>query len=874
MSKVVQDNKVTIAEWATALTDSIRGLLTLGGSVSTFMKEHDAIRRTLEQTWKLTGLSLLAQYNNAVLKALANKGKAAREASAAQSQKPYEADVLVAQVGPGYVTKAQEGAAKSAQAEADRIAAIRQKLADQIEEITIRELEAVEALRQQDLADFETEQLAKRAAFEASMEAMGASAERSADDVRAALEDLAEDEETEAEAEKFAKSFQGQMESMALKAGEVVGILSQMGGLLEALGMSADSGIGRAVAGLTDLAKAGQQGATAFAQFSSGDIMGGISSSIGAITNAIGGLKKLFGGKSQLERDAERLGQMLGEKISKGLSEQISKTAKDLGVGLQEAMLLNLDAVLAETGNSVAEMSDEVFKLMEGIALGGIPAKEGMEQLSNAFNQARDEATGVGDAMTVAMLKAAQATGTMTDEMKAFVSEQNNLMASGAGKIAAGMGQMDLSKMTSSFGENAALFFASGFTQAIAEQGLMGALDSLGEQALEMFEQLSAAGNEAGAKLLEPFANLQKQLGGNEQLTGMMETLSGMGDIFEGAANQGLLTADMTAAFGEQMAEAFAALQAGGVDAKTSMTAIMPELLKAVQAAEQMGVPLDANTQALKDQAEAMGFAFPADPLIQLVDLMKSLVQGMGFDLPASAQNAATGMNNAAQAGTAAMNNMAQQTSQAALTASTAFSGSTQLMSEQYNFLADDITEAAEYWSSQVNAQTMELPTFATTATTDTLGVYQAFSDNLTDPNGPLSGAKDAVDDIARAWQGVANATKGAQDAANNYTPPGGGGNDSHDSTGGANSVPGYAGGTKGFKDFGSGTLVELHGREAVVTAEDAASGTLGGITVINNIYQQPGQSPEQLASAMVIVLRRNLKDINPILARTQAGKR
>ena len=483
MSKVVQDNKVTIAEWATALTDSIRGLLTLGGSVATFMKEHDAIRRTLEQTWKLTGLSLLAQYNNAVLKALANKGKAAREASAAQSQKPYEADVLVAQVGPGYVTKAQEGAAKSAQAEADRIAAIRQKLADQIEEITIRELEAVEALRQQDLADFETEQLAKRAAFEASMEAMGASAERSADDVRAALEDLAEDEETEAEAEKFAKSFQGQMESMALKAGEVVGILSQMGGLLEALGMSADSGIGRAVAGLTDLAKAGQQGATAFAQFSSGDIMGGISSSIGAITNAIGGLKKLFGGKSQLERDAERLGQMLGEKISKGLSEQISKTAKDLGVGLQEAMLLNLDAVLAETGNSVAEMSDEVFKLMEGIALGGIPAKEGMEQLSNAFNQARDEATGVGDAMTVAMLKAAQATGTMTDEMKAFVSEQNNLMAAGAGKIAAGVGKMDLSAMTSSFGENAALFFASGFTQAIAEQGLMGALESLGEQA-------------------------------------------------------------------------------------------------------------------------------------------------------------------------------------------------------------------------------------------------------------------------------------------------------------------------------------------------------------------------------------------------------
>jgi hypothetical protein len=76
---------------------------------------------------------------------------------------------------------------------------------------------------------------------------------------------------------------------------DVEGVVGDLSGLFEALGVSADSGFGRAIAGMESFAGAASQGAQAFAQFTSGDILGGIRSGIGALTSVVQGFKGLFG---------------------------------------------------------------------------------------------------------------------------------------------------------------------------------------------------------------------------------------------------------------------------------------------------------------------------------------------------------------------------------------------------------------------------------------------------------------------------------------------------------------------------------------------------------------------------------------------------
>ena len=86
------------------------------------------------------------------------------------------------------------------------------------------------------------------------------------------------------------------MESVYKFFDDTLVILDAISQAFEMMGISAESGIGLAVAGMTDLAQAGKDGVESFAKFSSGDILGGISSGIKAIGGAVSGAKKLWNG--------------------------------------------------------------------------------------------------------------------------------------------------------------------------------------------------------------------------------------------------------------------------------------------------------------------------------------------------------------------------------------------------------------------------------------------------------------------------------------------------------------------------------------------------------------------------------------------------
>jgi hypothetical protein len=268
------------------------------------------------------------------------------------------------------------------------------------------------------------------------------------------------------------------------------------------------------------------------------------------------------------------------------------------------------------------------------------------------------------------MLQAAEATGTLTDGMREFVSQQNALMATGAGTIGKALESLGSKQLGGEMGTRAAQFFAVGFQAAIEEQGLLGAIDSLGDQALSMFKKFQETGNQSAAAMVAPFAQLEKAIGGDSPaakgLRSQLELLQGMGDVFEGAANQGLLTAELQQAFGGQLLDTFNAMLAKSIDSKTAMTAIMPELQNAVSAARELGLALDPATQGLVDQATAMGFSFPVEPMQQVVDLLKVMVTTLGGELPASVQqtsSAMSGMQGATTSSLGAMQTAAMETS-------------------------------------------------------------------------------------------------------------------------------------------------------------------------------------------------------------------
>src|SRR5262249_31175436 len=160
--------------------------------------------------------------------------------------------------------------------------------------------------------------------------------------------------------------------------------------------VDAQSGLGKAISGLSDLAKAGEQGFSSFEKFSSGDILGGIESGIGAVTSLIGGIGKLFGGNSQAEKDADELGEVLGKKVSDSIAKTVEDDAKKFHLAIDDAALLHLQDQMNETGESAHEMGDKILELEKGVADGTLPATQGAQELGQAWDDVRKEAEAAG----------------------------------------------------------------------------------------------------------------------------------------------------------------------------------------------------------------------------------------------------------------------------------------------------------------------------------------------------------------------------------------------------------------------------------------------------------------------------------------------
>lgn len=156
-----------------------------------------------------------------------------------------------------------------------------------------------------------------------------------------------------------------------------------------------------------------------------------------AIGAAIGGIAGLFH-KPSWAGVGKEAGQILGVEVGKEMAQQIEKLSKSLHISVASASLLKLPDVMKDSGKNVSEFSTQIDALMRGIVDKSIPAAEGIKSLGEAFSQVKEQAESMGGAANaelVHMIQQARQLGTMTKEMTAYVNEQIDKAVSGLGSV-------------------------------------------------------------------------------------------------------------------------------------------------------------------------------------------------------------------------------------------------------------------------------------------------------------------------------------------------------------------------------------------------------------------------------------------------------
>lgn len=411
-------------------------------------------------------------------------------------------------------------------------------------------------------------------------------------------------------------------------------VLQDTSNLFNVLGIDAESALGRILGGITgvmsslqSLAKSGIKsfgdffkslsGGAGFGGFATA-LVGGLS--IGASVFSM--VKGIFS-KPEFAKVMEDVGRDWGVAISEGLAKEIEETMNSLDLGRFEAALLHTSDIIEESGRDAREFTEQIGDLFNAVAMGAVPMAEGLTEIGEAFNLVADaamKAGSVGDQALVGMIRRARELGLVVPEIEAFVKEALSAAAAGVG---AAFGEGGIKIVTPEDARAQATIFSATFWATVSESGLIAAADAMKPAFESMIEQLKGLGIDPTTIFGDVMGAMN--LADNELFRGAAEGAQGLKQALEGLANSGYLTADSFAAFGQQAQSAFNQAVAGGANQTQALQAILPLLASMQSAAANYGFTLDAGTQALIDQAEAAGLAFPTDPVTLLTNAIKDL---------------------------------------------------------------------------------------------------------------------------------------------------------------------------------------------------------------------------------------------------------
>ena len=463
-------------------------------------------------------------------------------------------------------------------------------------------------------------------------------------------------------------------------------ILAGVSDVFDAIGISADSAVGKIVSGMQEAVSAVQnftaqtttagrigaglsaaasvyktgQEKGAMAGVTSGALTGaGIGFAVGGpagaavgavagiVTGLIGSLRK-----PEYKKIMSDVGKSWGVNISEGLAKEIEQLAKQNKISRSLAELLDVSKIMGESGKDPRTFSRQIGDLMNAIKSGAVPAAQGMEELGRAFNMVADAAVKsgtVGDRALVSLIKRARELGEVTPEMKAFVGAQLDNAVAGIHKYVSAIEQITkAAKATpeelSKIGATSGVVFGAMFDAMVSERGIVGAVDAMKDDYAKLHETLmSTLGPDAVNAILGPFGGAFATIS-DESLRPIFEGIDGITQAMTGLANAGYLSVDQFGAMQDATAQLFDQAVAGGADTRTALLAVAPGIQAAISAAEQFGVPLDADMARLKAMAEQNGITFKTDPQAAMLDVLVSIAQVLGAEVPESARRASAAM--------------------------------------------------------------------------------------------------------------------------------------------------------------------------------------------------------------------------------------
>lgn len=330
----------------------------------------------------------------------------------------------------------------------------------------------------------------------------------------------------------------------------------------------------------------------------------------------------------------------------KGFSE-IARLAKAAGADIE-----SIKAFVGQQTNRVGGgLADLAQPLLDSAGLGEQvkAAKAAADAAAAAVGQARggkaDEDLGVGDRQAVA---AAQA------EAAKAAAELEAITAKMAGSTKDAQAEFDRLGIIAVGAFNAARASGLGFLEATDQ--LSPGLDRL----VAIQDQLGLSGNKALDELLK-FRDL---VGTNETVVASAEALN---ETILALSNIGGLTTETLSALEGQGVETFDRLTAAGFTSGQSIEIMRGFIENLKLAHEQLGVPIDANTQALIDQADALEGLAPKSPAEALTagfervaTAVDRLAAGLGIAVPAAADAAAAAVETATRRSSSAAEDAAQ----------------------------------------------------------------------------------------------------------------------------------------------------------------------------------------------------------------------